>query len=70
MNKDYYKILELGKGATPSEIKSSFRKLSMRHHPDKNGGSEESERKFKEINEDTKNLTIEEIAKIIKQKKN
>ena len=49
MNKDYYKILELEKGATPSEIKSSFRKLSMRHHPDKNGGSEESERKFKEI---------------------
>lgn len=47
MSKDYYKILELDKNATPDEIKKSYRKLALKFHPDK-GGDED---KFKEISE-------------------
>lgn len=48
MNKDYYKILEIDKGASHEEIKKAYRKLAHLYHPDKKGGSEA---KFKEINE-------------------
>lgn len=49
--KDYYKTLGINKGATSDEIKKAFRKLAMKHHPDKNQGNKESEKKFKELNE-------------------
>lgn len=48
---DYYSILNVDKSASAEDIKKAFRKLSMEHHPDKNGGSKESEDKFKQINE-------------------
>ncbi|MFA6536914.1 MAG: molecular chaperone DnaJ [Patescibacteria group bacterium] len=48
MSKDYYKILGVEKNAGEEEIKSAFRKLAHKHHPDKEGGDEA---KFKEINE-------------------
>lgn len=38
---DYYKILGLKRGATEEEIKKSFKKLSLKYHPDKNRGNEE-----------------------------
>jgi len=44
---DYYKILEVNRDASSEEIKKAYRKLSMVHHPDKNGNSEESTIKFK-----------------------
>ena len=44
---DYYKILEVNRDASSEEIKKAYRKLSMIHHPDKNGNSEESTIKFK-----------------------
>jgi len=47
-NKDYYKVLQVDNNATNDDIKKSFRKLSMKYHPDKNNGNDE---KFKEINE-------------------
>lgn len=47
MSKDYYKILGLGKSASPDEIKKAYRRLAQEHHPDKGGNQE----KFKEINE-------------------
>lgn len=47
----YYETLGADRGASPDELKSSFRKLAMRYHPDRNPGDEEAERKFKEINE-------------------
>lgn len=50
MNKDYYKILGVEKGANSDEIKRAYRKLAMQYHPDR-GGGKESEAKFKEANE-------------------
>ena len=49
--KNYYSILGLNKNAKIDEIKKAFRKLALKYHPDKNYGNQESERKFKEINE-------------------
>ncbi|MDP3646063.1 MAG: molecular chaperone DnaJ [bacterium] len=46
--KDYYEILGLQKTASEEEIKSAFRKLAHKHHPDKKGGDE---KKFKEASE-------------------
>ena len=48
---DYYKILEIDKNATESDIKSAYRKLARKYHPDLNPNDKEAERKFKEINE-------------------
>ena len=49
--KDYYKILEVPREASEKEIKSSYRKLALKYHPDKNPGNEDFENKFKDINE-------------------
>ncbi|KAM3871175.1 dnaJ (Hsp40) homolog, subfamily C, member 5 gamma b [Diretmus argenteus] len=45
-----YKVLGLEKGATAEEIKKAYRKLALRHHPDKNPDNPEAPEKFKEIN--------------------
>lgn len=49
--RDYYDILSVNRTASAEEIKSSYRKLAMKHHPDKNPGDKESEEKFKELAE-------------------
>ncbi len=49
--RDYYEILGVERGCDEAALKSSFRKLAMEHHPDRNGGCEEAEGRFKEINE-------------------
>ncbi|MEN9926379.1 MAG: hypothetical protein RL268_2505 [Pseudomonadota bacterium] len=48
---DYYELLEVTRGADDATIKSSYRKLAMRWHPDKNPGDADAEAKFKAINE-------------------
>ncbi|WP_339029308.1 molecular chaperone DnaJ [Bradyrhizobium symbiodeficiens] len=47
----YYETLEVERDADESVLKSSFRKLAMKFHPDRNPGDDTSEVKFKEINE-------------------
>jgi len=49
--KDYYKILGVDKKASQDDIKKAYRKLAMKHHPDRNPGNKSAEDKFKEINE-------------------
>lgn len=51
MSKDYYKTLGLEKNASKDDIKKAFRKLAHEHHPDKNKGNSESEKRFKEASE-------------------
>jgi curved DNA-binding protein len=49
--KDYYKVLGVSKTATADEIKTAYRKLANKYHPDKNKTDKDAEEKFKEINE-------------------
>lgn len=48
---DYYKILGVSKTATEKDIKTAYRKLARKYHPDLNPDNKEAEIKFKEINE-------------------
>src|SRR5436305_330436 len=49
--KDYYKILGVARTADEKEIKSAYRKLARKYHPDVNPGDKSAEEKFKEISE-------------------
>jgi len=60
---DYYKILELPKTASEADIKSAYRKLARKYHPDVNPNNKEAEKKFKEINEANEVLSDPEKRK-------
>jgi len=49
--KDYYKILGVGENAAKNEIKSAYRSLAKKYHPDANPGNTSAEEKFKEVSE-------------------
>lgn len=60
---DYYKVLEVDKKATETDIKKAYRKLARKYHPDLNPNDKEAERKFKEINEANEVLSHAENRK-------
>ena len=49
--RDYYDVLGVNKSASPEDIKSAYRKLAVKYHPDKNPGDKAAEDKFKEASE-------------------
>jgi len=51
MARDYYALLGVAKDADDAALKKAYRKMAMRWHPDKNKGSAEAEKKFKDISE-------------------
>lgn len=55
--RDYYEVLGVDRGADEKDIKRAYKKLAMKHHPDRNPGDEEALAKFKEVKEAYEILT-------------
>src|SRR5216683_5512350 len=49
--RDYYKVLGVERNATAAQIKSAYRKLARKHHPDVNPNNKQAEQLFKQANE-------------------
>jgi curved DNA-binding protein len=60
---DYYKTLGINKSATQDEIRTAYRKLARKHHPDLNPNDKEANKKFQQINEANEVLSDPEKRK-------
>lgn len=60
---DYYKILEIQKSSTEADIKTAYRKLARKYHPDLNPNDENAKKKFQQINEANEVLSDPEKRK-------
>src|SRR5512133_206714 len=60
---DYYKLLGIEKTATPKEIKSAYRKLARKFHPDLNQNDKDAKRRFQQINEANEVLSDQDKRK-------
>ena len=49
--RDFYEVLGVSREADEKELKSAYRKMAMKYHPDRNPGDEAAESAFKEVNE-------------------
>ena len=49
--RDYYEVLGVSKNSSAAELKKAYRRIAMKHHPDRNPDNKESEEKFKEASE-------------------
>src|SRR5438270_8982448 len=60
---DYYKVLGVNKNASENDIKSAYRKLARKHHPDLNPNDKEAHKRFQQINEANEVLSDPEKRK-------
>ncbi|HAZ07195.1 MAG TPA: molecular chaperone DnaJ [Elusimicrobia bacterium] len=67
MADDYYSLLGLTRNATAAEIKAAYRKLAMKHHPDRNPGNKDAEEKFRKINSAYEALSDDKKRKLYDQ---
>ena len=65
--RDFYEVLGVKKSATEKEIKSAYRKLAKKYHPDTNPGDKNAEQRFKEVTEAYNILSDSEKRKLYDQ---